>query len=236
MSYYNRNHKKLKVNALEYLNSGECAKILCNKDIVLKEYYSETILNSRLNGKMFDILKNISNPHFIELFDIYSCFDFIELLENKIGILPFIVDAYTAKYYSDNSVNVLLEHKDYILDNFRELELLFKIFSENMICTDDIKRDNTVIGKDGIVIIDPDLFYTIESSKELISTLNKKKLLHLFRSILINFVKNEPNYGKIITFIDNELVNFEVTDDTDVAYEICKKLKYIKQPMELFRR
>ena len=159
MSYYNRNHKKLKVNALEYLNSGECAKILCNKDIVLKEYYSETILNSRLNGKMFDILKNISNPHFIELFDIYSCFDFIELLENKIGILPFIVDAYTAKYYSDNSVNVLLEHKDYILDNFRELELLFKIFSENMICTDDIKRDNTVIGKDGIVIIDPDLFY-----------------------------------------------------------------------------
>lgn len=244
MPYYNRNHKKLKLklNTLEYLNSGECARVLHNKDIILKEYYSETIFNYRLNEKMFDILKNISNPHFIELFDIYSCFDFIELLENKIGILPFIVDAYTAKYYSDNSVNVLLEHKDYILDNFRELEILFKIFSENMIYTDDIKRDNTVIGKDGIIIIDPDLFYTIpdlfctmESSKELISTLNKKNLIYLFRSILINSVKNEPNYGKIITFIDNELVNFEVTDNTDVAYEISKKLKYIKQPIELFR-
>ena len=236
MSYYNRNYKKLKLSVMEYLNSGECAKILYNKEIIFKEYYSETILNCRLSEKMFDILKNISNPHFIELFDIYSDFDFIELLKNKVGILPFIVDAYTAKYYPDNSVNVLLEHKDYILDNFKELEVLFRIFSEIMICTDDIKRDNTVIGKDGIVIIDPDLFYTMQSSKEFISTLNKKKLLNLFRSILINSVENEPNYGKNITFIDNELVNLEVKDNTEVAYEISKKLKYIKKPIELFRR
>ena len=184
---------------------------------------------------MFDILKNINNPHFIELFDIYSDFDFIELLKNKVGILPFIVDAYTAKYYPDNSVNVLLEHKDYILDNFKELEVLFRIFSENMICTDDIKRDNTVIGKDGIVIIDPDLFYTMQSSKEFISTLNKKKLLNLFRSICINFLKEEPNYEKNINFIDSELVNIEVTENTDVTYEIYKKLKYIKKPIELFK-
>ena len=236
MPYYNRNYKKLKLSDIEYLNSGECAKILHNKGIIFKEYYSETRLNRRINEKMFDILKNISNPHFIELFDIYSDFDFIELLKNKMGILPFIVDAYTAKYYPDNSVNVLFEHKDYILDNFKELEVLFRIFSENMICTADIKRDNTVIGKEGIVIIDPDLFYTMESSKEFISTLNKKNLLNLFRSILINSVENEPNCGKIITFIDNELVNFEVTDNTDVAYEISKKLKYIKKTIELFRR
>lgn len=236
MSYYNRNYKKLKLSAMEYLNSGECAKILYNKEMVFKEYYSETILNCRLSEKMFDILKNINNPHFIKLFDIYSDFDFIELLKNKIGILPFIVDAYTAKYYPDNSVNVLLEHKDYILDNFKELEVLFRIFSENMICTDDVKRDNTVIGKDGIVIIDPDLFYTMQSSKEFISTSNKKKLLNLYRSIFINSLKNELNYGKFIPFIDSELVNFEIKDNTDVTYEISKKLKYIKKPIELFRR
>lgn len=91
-----------------------------------------------------------------------------------------------------------------------------------MICTDDIKRDNTVIGKDGIVIIDPDLFYTIESSKEFISILNKKNLLKLFRDIFINSVENKSNYVNIINFIDNELVNFEVTYNTDVAYEISK--------------
>ena len=152
------------------------------------------------------------------------------------GILSFFVDAYTAKYYPDNSINVLLEHKDFILDNIKELEVLFRTFSENMICTDDIKRDNIVIGKDGIVIIDPDLFYTIESSKEFISILNKKNLLKLFGDIFINSVENKSNYVNIINFIDNELVNFEVTYNTDVVYEISKKLKYIKKPIELFRR
>ena len=48
-----------------------------------------------------------------------------------------------------------------------------------MIRTVDIKRDNTVIGKDGIVIIDPDLFYTMHSSREFISKLNKNNLLYL---------------------------------------------------------
>ena len=236
MSYYNRDHKKIKLDDFEYLNSGECARILYNKEVIFKEYFPETEPCYRINEKVFNILKNINNPHFIELFDFYSDFNFIELLKNKVGILPFVIDAYTAKYYPDDSVNVLIEHKDYILDNLKELEVLFRVFSENMICTDDIKRDNTVIGKDGIVIIDPDLFYTMQSSREFISTLNKKNLLYLFRDILINSIKNELNPGKIKTFIDNELVNFEVKANTDVTYEISKKLKYIKKPIELFSR
>lgn len=151
-------------------------------------------------------------------------------------MLPFTVDAYTAKYYPDNSVNALLENKDYLLDNFKELEILFKIFSENMICTADIKKDNTVIGKDGIVIIDPDLFYTMEFGKELISTLNKKNLLYLFRSIFINSLKGKPNYDRMVTYIDSELVNIKVTDTTDVTQEISKKLRYVKRPIELVKR
>lgn len=116
--------------------------------------------------------------------------------------------------------------------------MLFKIFSENMICTDDIKRDNAIIGKDGIIIIDPDLFYTMDSSKDSIFTLNKKNLLKLFRSIFINSfsVENEPDYGKFISFIDTELVNIEITNNTDVVHEISKKLKYVKKPIELFKK
>ena len=236
MSYYNRKYKKLKLSNMEYLNSGDCAQVLYNKEMIFKEYYSETMLNCRLSEKMFNMLKHIKNPHFIELFDIYSYFDFIELLKNKIGILPFVVDAYTAKYYPDNSVNVLFEHKDYILDNFRELDLLFRIFSENMICTDDVKRGNTVIGKEGIVIIDPDLFYTTECAKEFIIVLNKKKLINLFKSIFINSIENEQKCDNNITFVDNELFNFVINDKTDVAYEISKKLKYVKKPVDLLKR
>ena len=239
MSYYNKKYEKLDLSDMQYLNNGSCAKIFCNKNIIFKEYYQKTIIDYRLNEKMFDILKNIKNPHFIELFDIYSDFNYIELLGNKIKIIPFIVHAYTAMYYPDDSVNALFEHKDYILDNFRELEILFKLFTENMICTDDIKRDNAILGKNNIVIIDPDFFYTVETSnKEYVSTLNKLKLLNLFRSILINSIVGEADltYGKIIAYIENELVNIEVTDRTDITYEISKTLKNIKKPIELFRR
>lgn len=236
MTYYNSNHEKLKLNDMKFLDCGECAKILYNKDIIFKEYFPETELCYRINDKMFNILKNINNPHFIELFDIYNDLDFVEFLVHKIRKSSFITSAYTAKYYSDNSVNVLFEHKDYILDNFRELDELFKIFSENMICADDTRRDNTIIGKDGIVIIDPDLFFLAESSKRNISTLNKKNLLHLFRDIVAVSLIREKNCEKNINFLDSELVNFEVTDNTDVAYEISKKLECIKRPIELFRK
>ena len=46
----------------------------------------------------------------------------------------------------------------------------------------------------------------------------------------------EKNCEKNINFLDSELVNFEVTDNTDVAYEISKKLECIKRPIELFRK
>lgn len=244
MPYFNRNKEKVKLTDMEYLTSGSCARIFHNQEIIFKQYISGTLLHCKLSEKMFDILAQINNPHFIELFDIYSYFNFNKLSENKKDTLPFIVDAYTAKYYPDDSINVLFEHKDYILDNFRELEKLFRIFSENRIYTDDIRRANSVIGKDGIVIIDPDFFYqpeylyssnSIECSKEHITMLNKSNLLNLFRSILVSCVENEPNYENIITFINNELTNLEVKDNTDVTHELSKKLKYIKKPIELFR-
>lgn len=236
MTYYNKNYKKIKIGNMKYLNSGACGRIFYNRDMIFKQYFFDTEPMFRINENLFYILKNIANPHFIELYDIYSKFHIIDLFKNKIGLSPFHIDAYTAKYYPDNSINVLYEHKDYLLDNFKELESLLKIFTENMICTNDLKRDNCIIGKDCIVIIDPDLFYIKDSSKKDISTLNKKELLELFRNIFRNFVPREENYVQHIKYIDNELARIEVNNDTDITYEISKKLKYVKKPIELFRK
>ena len=66
---------------------------------------------------------------------------------------------------------------DYILDNFYELEKLFKIFSDNKIVADDVRRDNVIIGKENIVVIDPDLFFITNVFGEQIELKNKYKLL-----------------------------------------------------------
>ncbi len=89
---------------MTYLNKGSCAKIYYNKKIILKKYYSETPINLRIKEDIFNILKDINNRNFIELYNIYSTYK--ETLNHQ-----SITSAYTAKYYKDNSINPILENK-----------------------------------------------------------------------------------------------------------------------------
>lgn len=235
MVYYNRKLEKIDLSSMKYMTSGGCASIYHNNDIVFKRYYHNTSYSMRLNSDMFDLLKQIDNPHFIKLIDIYSKMNYLVLLKNRISLSNFKVDGYTAKYYTDNTVDVLYENVNYILENFCELEKLFKLFSDNKIVATDVRRDNVIIGKKDIIIIDPDLFYITNTVNSQIELKNKTKLLKLFRSILVDAVSNFPLYGKYIKYIDEELCNIEIKENTDVTYEISKKLNYVKKPIELFK-
>lgn len=234
MAYYNRKLEKIDLSGMKYMTNGGCASIYRNNDIVFKQYYNNTSYSMRLNSDMFDLLKQIDNPHFIKLIDIYSKMGYAILLKNKIIYSNFKVDAYTSEYYIDNTINILYENKDYILENFYELEKLFKIFSDNKIIADDVRRNNVIIGRKNIVVIDPDLFYITNIFEYQIELKNKSKLLKLFRSIMVDAVSNFPLYGKYIKYIDEELCNIEIKENTDVTYEISKKLNYVKKPIELF--
>jgi len=233
MPYYNRKLERLDLSDMKYMTKGGCANIYRNDDIVFKQYYSNTSYSMRLNSDMFDLLKQIDEPHFIKLFDIYSKLNYLVMLKNKIVLSNFKVDGYTAKYYVDNTIDVLYENKDYMLENFYELEKLFNIFSDNRIITTDVRRENVVIGKNNIVVIDPDLFYFTNIINSKIELKNKEKLLKLFRSILVDAVSNFPLYNKYIKCID-ELCNIEINENTEVIHEMSKRLNYIKKPIELF--
>ncbi len=239
MAYYNRKYQEIKLNNMEYLSSGGCAQVFYDKDKVFKEYSSKTTLNWRLSEKMFDILKDIDNPNFIELFDIYSDCNRIGLFKNRIKDKPFIVDAYTAKYYPGNNlVNVMFEQKDYLLENIKNLENLFETFSDYRICAEDVKKRNTIINRNGIVIIDPDLFYMFnkDTSKDFRTLINKRRLLELLRSIMINSEPGEVDYQTFNNGIDMEILDFKVTEKTSISNEVAKKLKYVKRPINLFNK
>lgn len=232
MSYFDINGAYFSKKNMQYLSSGQCASICHNKEIVFKEYFSDTLPNCRLSPKMFDILKSINNKHFIKLFNIYSDMNLIELIEYKTNIRKFFVDAYTAEYYSDDSVNVLYESIDYILENFSELEKLFNIFTDNSIITDDVKRQNTILSHNGIIIIDPDTFYISSLPSQDISIENKKEILTLFRSICTSNIKDMENHNDILKKINLDLADIEINNNTNVTYEIFKKLKYVKKPID----
>lgn len=159
-----------------------------------------------------------------------------ELREYKLNNRKFIVDAYTAKYYSDDSVNILCEPIDYILDNFHELEKLFDIFTDNSIVTADIKRKNAILSHSGIIIIDPDTFYISALPKRSITIENKRELLFLFKSILSNSMKNMENCHDMLRKISFDLDEVYIDSKTDIAYGISKELKHVKWPREYLKK
>lgn len=245
MAYYNRNLERLKLKRkkLVWLDHGNCAKAFRYGDKVFKEYFSETEDASRLKPEVFDILRDINDDHFIKLFEIYSDMDLVELLiymcnknlyQNKSDSNFFQVDSYIAKYYLDNPINVLEDPIDYVLDNFRELDILFDIFTDNGIQTEDMKRENTAMSSNGIVILDPDCFYISKDSKSTLKVKNKENLLHLLKSICCNSVGYYTNYKELKSKINKKLDDICVVENTDIAYEVQKKLSHVKKPIDYF--
>lgn len=240
MAYYNRDKEKLclKLDELEFLNSGWCGKVRYNGKFIFKEYYHDCDYKYKLIPEMFDILKDIDNSHFMKMYDIYSEMSTLELAQYILKQRPFIVDAYTAKFYPEEPINVLYEHTDNLLENLNELEILFKIFSYNGIVTDDVKRTNTVLNKNEIIIIiDPDAFYISKESPKDLLVRNKKELLYIFKSLLLHSAKENENSKKWLLInrkIDNDLTNFEIEENTNITNEFSKRLGYVKRPIDYF--
>ena len=250
MAYYNCEGKKLRLNLdkMEYLNSGNCALVIHDSNIIFKEYFSKTVWKNRITPGLFNDLKGVNNPHFIKLYDYYfKCCYFDLKYRLKDEFLK--IDAYSAKYYDYNSVNILLENKDYILDNFYELELLFDFFTNEEIIINDMSRRNSILGKNGIVIIDPDFFVSYKDLRRLfgdevyfkvkrlfhLSIENKKELLMLYKDLILNTMKymgycldNDDSFGF--------LYDFEIDENTIVVDEISKRLKNVKKPIDIVRR
>ena len=140
----------------------------------------------------------------------------------------FIVDAYTAEYYLEEKIDVLSKSIDYLLDNFRGLEILFTIFSNNGVLTSDIHRNNVILNTQKIILIDPDWFWLYKKKDIIIK--NKKNLLQLFKDICMYSSTDDPSF-EIKMFV-NQLLDFKVDEKTDITYEFSRKLKGYKRPID----
>lgn len=243
MAYYNRKGKLLNLEEIELsrLDSGNCGSIDYNDDMIFKKYHSFAGSFYRLKPEMFDFFKTVNNPHFIEFYEIYCEMNPQQLSQYLSGDYSFRVDAYTAKYYPDNSIKVLFEKKDYLLDNFREIEKLFNEFANDGVIVNDLKRDNVLLSKDGIIIIDPDSYYFSDEKTSTIAIENKRELLYLFKSICLTeapIIVRNHFYTVNMIDIEKKIYDFgtkiRINKNTDVTYEISKKLEKVKRPVKYF--
>lgn len=232
MAYYNRDLKKIDQSNFKYLDKGKCAYVDYNHNIIFKHYFPDMELELRLKACVFDIIKDINNPHFIELIDIYRLDTFLKVIFHKISRKEFIVDAYSAKYYEKENINVLKEPKDYLLDNIRELEILLAIFSDNAILVDDLNSKNVLFTSQRMIIIDPD-YFKIYKEKDLVIR-NNNELIALIKYILWgNILQLEAKYTyEEVYNMKRKVANFKVDEKTEIAYEFSKKLVGVKKPIE----
>lgn len=235
MAYYDSERRKLKLDLykLKRLDVGGCAEIFSDENIIFKIYFSNVGEKYRITPDMFKLLKTIDSPHFIKLYDMYIDRSIIELLLSR----KFRVDAYTAKYYEKENINVLTQPVDYLLDNFRELEVLFDIFTSEHILTDDIKYHNTVLTSNSVTIIDPDCFYFCKGrSEDEISYENKKNLWKLFQSMCINSYNAKKTRETTLSTIMCKCEPDDNLDYKDMAAQLSKRLKPYKKTIDYFRK
>ena len=243
MDFYNRDNVKFDFNDMEYLSHGYNGEVFYNNKIIFKKYFAWSEKDSRINLQLFDLLKEFKNPHFIELYDVYTKYYKIEIINKiikKIRNNAFLVEGYSAKYYQEDNIDVLNASKEYFLENLFEIEKLINELSENGIKINDIKRENIILNKDNIVIIDPDLFYLWNPISCL--SANKEKLYYLFNDLLLNEVLKTPylyvtsKYLKEQNIFKNHMYNLYATEEFCVTDEFSKILKHTKKPVELFEK
>lgn len=250
MGYYNREGKKLDTRNMRYLDSGSFGAVYLSEDKIIKIYHPECIdpFEGKIPLEVFDILKEIHHPNFMELLDVYSNLDLLTLFCRKLNLIyHFQIDAYTAKYYLNSGVNPLLENKDYLLDNLRKICDLMHIFTQERIRVDDLRSGNMILTKENMIIIDPDYFrFTILPSDRLIKH-NKESLFILFKDICSNYLEEilfqeNPTLTssqRIISadkIVNKQFSDIHITEQTDIPAVLSKRLKSVKKPVELFRR
>ena len=243
MDFYNRDNVKFDFNDMEYLSHGYNGEVFYNNKIIFKKYFAWSEKDSRINLQLFDLLKEFKNPHFIELYDIYTKYFKIEIINRiikKIRNNAFLVEGYSAKYYQEDNIDVLNSSKEYFLENLFEIEKFINELSENGIKINDMIRRNIILNKDNIVIIDPDLFYLWNPISCLPA--NKEKLYYLFNDLLLNEVFKIPylyttsKYLKEQNIFKNHMYNLYATEEFCVTDEFSKILKHTKKPVELFEK
>lgn len=199
---------------------------------IIKIYKENAFECFRINYETFMYLKKCESSHLLELNDLLYK---ERILHSKKRILKKpekqIVDAYTYNFVPEDGTRLVNMPVEYMLTNFRELEVMFSGFARDKFLVRDVIPDNSILNQKGIVLIDPDLYMRTEDdeSYERVCFENKKELLELFKGLI-----------KMEMFVDESILcrifNQENAKSKNMTDEIAKTFSLAKKPIDLFKR
>lgn len=236
MKYYNRNNEPMNFEDFTYLDAGFSGSVYTNGKQIFKEYTSG-YPDLRIKEDVFNILKTFRCQNFIELYDLIQNRESIQSLWYYWKLGNFKIDGYTGKYYAGNGeVNVVLEPKDYLLENIYQIEKLFHKFARERICVYDLKRENSIVSKEGIIIIDPDMFRIEKKRRGIIELYNKQQLVNFIYSLLTVEAETQFEISNCISYLFYGLLKGSIKSRTSITDEINREFSTIEKPIEYIKK
>lgn len=148
----------------KHFRSSNFANIYTDGKTVLKEYYKDVSRYLRIYKEAFDELSKVNSPAFLKLRECFTetikpCEGYDFEVTNVIG--------YTYDYIEESYQDMIDMPMEYTLNTIHEFDLLVKECNKRGILLDDPNKGNSLVTKDNLVIIDPDLFEIRRTEDEL---------------------------------------------------------------------
>lgn len=188
-----------------------------DNDKCLKIYRSSAWVN-------VDTLKIIKDMKFNNYYKIY------DMLYDKDSNFKGMI----MKYYPQEEVNVLMMEKDYLLDNVNGLGRDILSLIEKGIFIVDLNIDNTIINRNGITVVDADLYiYREDYDRDLLGRMGYATFRTLVKSIIIDSISMDKSMEDVNIY--KAIVENLVGNPFDTK-SMEKKLVRCKYPMEYIKR
>lgn len=255
MQYYDKEGNLVEFNGTRTNLLGANGEIYKIDDkIAYKRYFSYA--ENRIKQAIFDFIRDLKNPHMVRLLDRYYLaedienFDIFSFYVNNPAIYdsPYNkdlqkVDLYTYEWVKKEYLDILEESVDYLLDNTNELLKLVDILSANGIKLADMRTDNLVCNKQGITLIDPDMYSFIPSliapdnfsfvpddyDLNTLRIYNRKLVLMTLRILCASQTEYK---GQALEQSISELFQDSIRNPKDGMVTLSKKLKGYQMPIE----
>ena len=233
MIYYTKDNKEIIISDDIFNkedNHGKCGTIYKYSDDLCIKRYDRGIYfdHCLLNTSIYDDLKTIKSDNLVDIK--------MSLYKDKNN--KNITDAYLLTYYEEKYEDFLEIPTEYLLYNLEEIFKLIKEISTFKIRLRDLKRENIILTKDNIVLIDPDRWHYeyLTKDKSEIEKLNINNIMSMFNEITEESLQD--NHFDFL--IENNLYYyvissklFPLTCSKDRAMKVLtKRLNGYKRPID----
>lgn len=215
LCFYDKEGKLLIFNFDHRIDCGSCGNIYkINNEVCLKRFDKDAYYNE----DAFEIVINMNLENF------YKVYEMLYDREQEFA-------GYIMKYYQAENIDILTMPISWTLDNFYGLYDSIDKLTKKNILVEDLHDGNVIVNKDGITVIDIDMYKLLKIGLEdEVIFLNKKRLYFLFRDLYINSIVNNHCEMRNSGLILNGL--FDHREDIS---EVNNKLKKYKYPIDYIR-